>query len=30
VFTVRLTQIKNNPPVDDSVFLKTDSAVGNQ
>jgi outer membrane lipoprotein-sorting protein len=30
VFTVRLTQIKNNPPVDDSVFLKTDSAAGDQ
>jgi hypothetical protein len=29
VFTVRVTQIKNNPPVDDSVFLKTDSAASN-
>jgi len=27
VFTVRITQVKNNPPVDDSVFLKTDSAT---
>jgi hypothetical protein len=26
IFTVRITQIKNNPPVDDSVFLKTESA----
>jgi hypothetical protein len=30
VFTVRITQVKNNPPVDDSVFLKTDSAAGEQ
>jgi outer membrane lipoprotein-sorting protein len=30
VFTVRITQVKNNPPVDDSVFLKTDSATSNQ
>lgn len=26
IFTVRITQIKNNAPVDDSVFLKTESA----
>jgi outer membrane lipoprotein-sorting protein len=26
IFTVRITQIKNNSPVDDSVFLKTESA----
>ena len=26
IFTVRITQIKNNPRVDDSVFLKTESA----
>jgi outer membrane lipoprotein-sorting protein len=30
VFTVRITQIKNNPPVDDSVFQKTESAAGEQ
>jgi outer membrane lipoprotein-sorting protein len=30
VFTVRVTQVKNNPPVDDSVFLKTDSANGDE
>lgn len=30
VFTVRITQIKNNPPVDDSVFLKTEGAEGEQ
>lgn len=30
VFTVRITQIKNNPPVDDSIFLKTESATGDQ
>jgi hypothetical protein len=30
VFTVRITQVKNNPPVADSVFLKTDSAAGEQ
>ena len=30
VFTVRITQVKNNPPVDDSVFQKTDSAIAAQ
>jgi outer membrane lipoprotein-sorting protein len=30
VFTVRITQLKNNPPVDDSVFLKTEGATGDQ
>jgi outer membrane lipoprotein-sorting protein len=30
VFTVRITQVKNNPPVDDSLFLKTDSPTGAQ
>jgi outer membrane lipoprotein-sorting protein len=30
VFTVRITQVKSNPPVDDSVFLKTDSPTGAQ
>jgi hypothetical protein len=30
IFTMRITQIKNNPPVDDSVFLKTESANADQ
>jgi len=30
VFTVRITQVKNNPPVDDSVFQKTGSAIAAQ
>jgi hypothetical protein len=30
VFTIRLTQIKNNPPIDDTIFVKTGSPVGSQ
>jgi outer membrane lipoprotein-sorting protein len=30
VFTVRITQVRNNPPVDDSVFQKTGSAIAAQ
>jgi outer membrane lipoprotein-sorting protein len=30
VFTVRVTEVKNNPPVDDSVFLKSEGGAGDQ
>lgn len=28
VFTIRVTQIKNNPPIDDTMFVKTGSVAG--
>lgn len=30
IFTIRVTQIKNNPPVDDSLFVKPDTRAATQ